>query len=400
MIMRRCIVLSVLALLCLFPTGFAAVAQEGGSCLKFVREAFDFLTGFATVAQEGRIVRETVYSPSLKGNLLRDSPYRPVTIYLPPSYDAEPDMFYPVVYLLHGYGGNDKLWIGGSYTLGNIVDSMESWLKSGKVKEMILVMPNSFNAFGGSYYTNSAATGNWADFIAKDLVDYIDSHYRTLPVRESRAVIGHSMGGYGGVTLGMLYPEVFGCMGGMAGVYLIDGHLRDQYETWAYTSTIENWAQFWDFGWGYRVCIAWNAIFAPNPDNPPFYGDSPFVYSDAEPGKIVEVEDAYAKFLEHDTLRMADGHLDALLDMRCIYIDCGTHDGLLGHARELHEKLESLGVRNVYKEHPGRTHLGCVMASTGDALEVFSDAMQFYTLVGVEPAGKLATTWGKIRAAE
>jgi len=117
------------------------------------------LTVFSAIAQEGRIVRETVYSPSLEGNLLGDSPNRQVTIYLPPSYDTEPDRRYPVVYLLHGYTGNHNLWTGGSYISGNIVSSMSSWLKSGKVKEMILVMPNSYTKFQGGYYINSPATG-------------------------------------------------------------------------------------------------------------------------------------------------------------------------------------------------------------------------------------------------
>jgi enterochelin esterase-like enzyme len=69
----------------------------------------------------------------------------------------------------------------------HILNWMKSWLKIERVKEMIIVMPNSHNKLRGSFYTNSAATGNWADFIAEDLVKHIDNHYRTLPQRESRA---------------------------------------------------------------------------------------------------------------------------------------------------------------------------------------------------------------------
>lgn len=144
---------------------------------------------------------------------------------------------------MHGYTGNNNLWTGGSYISGNILNSMKSWLKSGKVKEMILVMPNSYSKLQGSFYTNSA-TGKWADYIVEDLVEHIDSNYRTLPQRESRGVIGHSMGGYGGMKLGMLYPGVFGCMGGMAGVYDLEtGFETGQFisqEKWAYGSIIEN----------------------------------------------------------------------------------------------------------------------------------------------------------------
>jgi len=357
------------------------------------------IAGLSAIAQEGQIVRETVHSPSLEGNLLGDSPDRQVTIYLPPSYDAEPDRRYPVVYLLHGYTGNNELWTGGSYISGDIRISMKNWLNTGRVKEMILVVPNSYNKFRGSFYTNSVVTGNWADFIAKDLVEYMDSHYRTLPQRESRAVIGHSMGGYGGMTLGMLYPEEFGCMGGIAVAYVSEEeYMRDVNESYAFASTIENWSQFYSLDWGNQLMFAMAAAFAPNPERPPFYCDFPFIYTGAEPKKIVKNQEAYDKFLENDTLRVPEKHLAALLSMRAIYIDCGTDDYLIERSRKLHEKLGGLGIDHVYKEFSG-DHTCCVMTSTGDALEVFSEAMAFEMLpkVSVQPKGKLTTTWGEMK---
>ncbi|HEX30299.1 TPA: hypothetical protein ENG04_09490 [Candidatus Poribacteria bacterium] len=369
---RRCLVLSLLTL-----------------CL--------LLTGLAAMAQEGKLVREMVYSPSLEGNLLGDSPKRAVTIYLPPSYDLEPDRRYPVVYLLHGYTGSNELWTGGSYISGNILYSMRSWLKSGKVKEMILVMPNSHNKFRGSFYTNSITTGGWADFIAKDLVEYIDNHYRTLPQRESRAVIGHSMGGYGGIKLGLLYPDVFGCMGGLAGIYHFDEErMKKDSGSYAFCSTLESWNQFYGLSWQTQAMFAEAAAFAPNPDKPPFYCDFPYTYTDTKPRKIVKNEEAYKRFQEHDLLRLAEKRIDVLRNMRAIYVDCGTSDELIDDARKLHQKLEDLGVKHVYREFPG-SHICCVMTSTGEALEVFSNAMAFEPVVSVEPRGKLAITWGEIR---
>ena len=356
-----------------------------------------FLTA-AAIAQDGRIVRETVYSPSLEGNLPGDSPNRQVTIYLPPSYDDGLDMAYPVVYLLHGYTGNNELWMGGSYIgAANLINSMSSWLKNGKVREMILVMPNSYNRLGGSYYTNSPTTGNWADFIARDLVQYIDGNYRTLPQRESRAVIGHSMGGDGGIRLGMLYPQVFGCMGGMAGDYdFLDYWIPTYSSSFAYASTVEDWKQFSNANFATKWCLAVCAAWAPNLDNPPLYCDSPYVYTDTIPRKIVKVQEVFDKFAQHDIINILDGCIDALLNMKAIYVDCGTSDESIVTARTLHQKLNDLGVNHIYREFSGN-HTCCVMTSTGDALEVFSEAMPFEMLVGVESAGKLATTWGEIR---
>jgi S-formylglutathione hydrolase FrmB len=354
------------------------------------------LNGFTATAQEGRIVREIVYSPSLEGNLLGDSPRRPVTIYLPPSYDGGDNLAYPVVYLLHGYTGNNNLWTGGSYISGNIVTSMSSWLKNGKVKEMILVMPNSYNRLWGSYYTNSTATGNWADFIARDLVQYIDSNYRTLPQRESRAVIGHSMGAYGGLRIGMFYPDVFACMGGMAGDYDLEKQMNSNKATFAYISTIKDWAKISSLGFQ-AIWLAKAAAFAPNPDNPPFYCDFPFTYTDDKPREIVKDLDTYDRFMEHDTFRITEARTDILLNARAIYIDCGTSDGNVETARAIHDKLNDLGVNHVYKEFSG-DHTCCVMTSTGNALEVFSNAMEFDMLVSVEPMSKLATMWANVKA--
>lgn len=360
------------------------------------------LTTTSAIAQDGRIVRETVYSPSLEGNLLGDSPNRQVTIYLPPSYDDGDNLAYPVVYLLHGYTGNHDLWNGGGYSSGkisgNILDSMKSWLKEGKVEEMILVMPDSHNKLQGSMYTNSSTTGNWADFIAKDLVQNIDGKYRTLPQRESRAVIGHSMGGYGGMKLGLLYPDVFGGMGGMAGLYDLEVHINGSSGSYADGSGISDWDQFYSSD-NVQMHIAIAAAFAPNPNRPPVYCDFPFIYTDANPRRVVKNQEVYDKFLEHDILRMAEGRVDVLLSMRAIYVDCGTGDGLIRHARMLHDKLDEHGVEHVYKEFAG-THTSHVMNSTGDALEAFSSAMAFEMLVSVEPAGKLGTTCGHIRRAQ
>jgi len=356
-------------------------------------------------AQEEQIITETIRSPSLVGNLLGDSPDRPVAIYLPPSYDTEPERCYPVVYLLHGFTGDHNYAAGLGQ--GNILDTMKNLLAQGRVKEMIIVMPNSYNRFRGSFYTNSSTAGGWADYIAKDVVEYIDSHYRTLPYRGSRAVVGHSMGGHGGVNLGILYPEVFGCMGGLSGAYMIEElELIAYADFYAYDSTVENWNQFYSLislNFLYQASFAWASALAPNPDRPPFYCDLPYVYSDTEPREVIKVQEVYDKFLVHDILRLTEKHYDALLSMRAIYIDCGTSDDLIERSRQLHRKLEILGIEHLYQEFIGN-HTNKIMTSTGNALELFSSAMAFEMPVGelstnpVPADGAINTdTWANLR---
>lgn len=349
------------------------------------------LTTISATAQEGRIVRETVYSPSLEGNLFGDSPDRQVTIYLPPGYDNSPDMAYPVVCLLHGYTFNNDYYVGVTS-----FPFMDSWLESGKVKEMILVMPSSYNRLLGSFYTNSTATGNWADYIARDVVQYIDSNYRTLPQRESRAVIGHSMGGYGGMTLGMNYPDVFSCMGSISGRLDMAQELSMRSASYARATKLKNLSDFNSQDFFGQVSISCSAAFCPNPDNPPFYCDFPWEFD--ESNKVVKNQSAYDRFMEHDILTRLSTNVEALFSMREIYIECGTRDelGFVRDLRLVHNELQRLNVPHYYNEFDGG-HAGHVMISIGDALEAFSNAMAFDVLVGVEPVGKLATTWGQIR---
>ncbi len=75
---------------------------------------------------------------------------------------------------------------------------------------MIVVGVNGKNQFGGSFYANSPVTGNWEDFLTKDVVNYIDSKYRTLEGPENRGITGFSMGGSGAVNVALSHPDKFG----------------------------------------------------------------------------------------------------------------------------------------------------------------------------------------------
>jgi len=147
-----------------------------------------------------------VHGKALEGNLEGDSPDRDVTVYLPPSYASERSRRYPVVYLLHGYGGTDDTFNG---RLARLPDSADTLAAAGTAREMIVVMPNAFTLHKGSMYSNSVTTGDWETYVARDLVAYVDGHYRTIPNRMSRGLAGHSMGGYGAVRIGMKRPDVF-----------------------------------------------------------------------------------------------------------------------------------------------------------------------------------------------
>jgi S-formylglutathione hydrolase FrmB len=156
-------------------------------------------------AQSAGTVRQlSIHSASLAANLVGDPADQTFAVYLPPSY-ATSTKRYPVVFLLHGIGDTNEVWLR-HFDVPEILDRL---IASHVIKEMIVVMPNARNRFMGSYYTNSPVTGRWEDFIAEEMVARVDHDFRTLATPNSRGVAGHSMGGFGAIRLGMHRPDVF-----------------------------------------------------------------------------------------------------------------------------------------------------------------------------------------------
>ena len=119
-------------------------------------------------AQQGTKERIKVYSNALEGNLIRDPAERDVTVYLPPSYNNNLERHYPVLYMLHGFTDDDSKWFGWEKHWINLHEVIDKSLESGKSKEIIVVMPNAFNRYMASMYSNSATIGDWETFVAKE----------------------------------------------------------------------------------------------------------------------------------------------------------------------------------------------------------------------------------------
>lgn len=120
-------------------------------------------------------------------------------VLLPEDYNESTDD-YPVVYLLHGFGDNEKAW----YTSGSI--KYYSDLYNDQIVPMIYVMPIGYNTYYVNRYTGSYP---YMDMITTELVPTIDSLFRTKQDKTARAVMGYSMGGYGALILPALNPDIF-----------------------------------------------------------------------------------------------------------------------------------------------------------------------------------------------
>jgi len=152
---------------------------------------------------------------------------------------------------------------------------MDRLLAKHAIEPMIVVMPNSFNRFGGSFYTDSALSGGWEDFITIDLVTYVDTLYRTIAKSGSRGVAGHSMGGYGALRLGMEHPEIFTAAYGMSPCcsFWDEKEDRDGVMKAEHAKTLEEIVKS---GMGPQVALAFAAAFSPNLRNPPLGVDWPY----------------------------------------------------------------------------------------------------------------------------
>ena len=153
------------------------------------------------------VERIKIHGKALEGNLEGDAVDRDVLVFLPPSYAREKSRRYPVVYALHGYSIGAEQW---SHEI-HVPQTIEGAFAQG-AKEMIVVLPDSKTLHNGSMYSSSVTTGDFEQFIAHDVVAYIDAHYRTIPERASRGLVGHSMGGYGATRIGMKHSDVFGSL--------------------------------------------------------------------------------------------------------------------------------------------------------------------------------------------
>ncbi|MDE3200348.1 MAG: esterase [Acidobacteriota bacterium] len=300
-----------------------------------------------------------IHGKHLEGNLERDAVDRDVIVYLPPSYNKDKHRRYPVVYALHGYSIGAEQWTHEIH----VPQTIEGAFAQG-AKEMIVVLPDSKTVYNGSMYSSSQTTGDFEDFIAKDVVSYIDAHYRTIPERTSRGLVGHSMGGYGASRIGMKHSDVFGalyimspcCMSNMTG-NRGPGTPEQQKERAianekkvASAKSPQDLAQM-SPGFAsaqYALAAAWS----PDPKNPPLYFDLPTKDGEPEP-------DIIAKWNANSPLAFVDQYIGNLRMYRAISMDVGDEDGLRFDATKLHNILDSYGIANGFEIYHG-THTSAV----------------------------------------
>jgi enterochelin esterase-like enzyme len=316
-------------------------------------------------ARPARVERITIHGKALEGNLEGNAVDRNVVVVLPPSYARDRARRYPVVYALHGYSIGAEQWAQEIH----VPQTIEGAFGKG-AQEMIVVLPDSKTVHNGSMYSSSATTGDFENFLARDVVSYIDAHYRTIPNRNSRGLVGHSMGGYGATRIGMKHADVFGSLYIMSPCCLSprggSGPANPANEE--ALAAVKTPADSAKLPFGLRAQLASAAAWSPNPNNPPLYLDLPV--GDKR-------QDVLAKWAANAPLAFVDQYVQDLRRYRAIAIDVGDQDNLKTGAGRLHDALTTYGITHDFEIYPGTHTSNVAVRFQENVLPFFSRTLSF-----------------------
>lgn len=323
-------------------------------------------------------------SKILAGNPLGDPTKRRVGVWLPPQYDDGGARRFPVLYDLVGFTGSGLAHVGFKAFGDNVPERAARLIRERKMAPAIIVFPDCFTALGGNQYVNSSAIGNYADYLTREIIPFVDREFRTLAGREHRGCFGKSSGGYGSVLHAMKYSKYWGAIACHSGdayfdfVYQHDWpntlnelskHREVRRKPGEYDARREAGRKGLDAGlddgrirrflehvWSkeklssaeghciMNLCMA--ATYDPDPRAPNGFR-VPFNLESGE-----RIEQRWNRWLANDPVKLVAKYRVALKSMRGIYIDCGWRDQYHIHygARILSRRLAEAGIRHRYEE--------------------------------------------------
>jgi S-formylglutathione hydrolase FrmB len=333
------------------------------TCTLFILATLIALTCVAQTPA-GKVSTFTLHAKTLE-NTGGENPRRKVSVYLPPGYD-QGSKRYPVIYFMHGFTGTDSISPG----MKTILDRA---IAQHKIRSFILVIANHHTLYEGSFYSNSSLTGNWSDFSGRELVAYVDKNYRTLANRDSRGVAGHSMGGYGAIKTGMLFPDVFSSVyalsPGLLAFVKEFGPGSDSFRELGRIRTQEELKKTYYP----RVLVAVARAWSPNPAKPPFYCDLPFTY---EGDSLVVNDDVLGKWQRNMPVHMVDEYASSLRKLKALKLDWGRNDASRFplQCTMFSQRLENLGIDHFAEEYIGN-HVNKIWTTDG---RVLNDMLPFF----------------------
>ncbi len=273
-----------------------------------------------------------------------------VDIYFPPGYDENPSWDFPVIYYLHGWGGNQN-------AMNTMISFLNQMINDSIIEPVIMVgADNSPAPLGGSVYVNSVLWGDYEDYNVNDLVQWIDASFRTIPDKHARGLLGQSMGGYGAFRYGILHHDIYNVIASHAGpLNFNDEFYRAQSQQAILSENNPGPPYFYNFGGNrpstilsFLVC----GVCAPDTNTPQTYINPPIVqYLLDESGNYID--SVLAKQEPFDIIFMIDSLSQA--DSVRILLGDGSNDGffLYPGTLALKDTLDLKGLQYEFFDHTG-----------------------------------------------
>ncbi len=320
-------------------------------------------------------------SKILRGNPLGDPHRRELAVWLPPQYDAGRSRRFPVLYDLVGYTGSGLAHANWRAFNENVPERAARLVREQKMGPAIIVLPDCFTALGGNQYVNSSAIGDYADYLVREIIPFVDREFRTKAGREHRGCFGKSSGGYGAIVHGMKYAQHWGA---------VADHSGDAYFDFVYwhdwPNTLNELAKYrlpkrrpgpqrisrnrklesglddgrvtrflrhvWkkDKVSGKEVMCLMNLCMAATYDPDPRAPNGFRIPFDAETGELIPQR--WRRWLANDPVNLVAKYRANLKSLRGIYVDCGWRDQyhIQYGSRILSRRLAAAGIRHRYEE--------------------------------------------------
>lgn len=321
----------------------------------------------APIPPAGRVVVTYLDSKLLRGNPGGENPRRRVSVYLPAGYEASSQKRYPVVYYLHGFTWNDSL----IFNQDGMKVLLDAAIAAQQIRPFIMVVPNEQTRYGGSWYANSATNGPWADFTARELVQFVDKNFRTLARPGSRGLAGHSMGGGGTLRLALQYP------GTWAAAYALSPALVGPHPSYLPGPGLPvalRAAGPAGLPHAALSTIAVARAYSPNPKNQPFGADLPGALG---ADSLARRDAALARWVAATPTYLLPTHLASLRQLRGLAFDWGAQDEVRHIPPTCHvfsQWLSAFTIPHTAEEYEG-THGSGIMGRTG---RVYQHVLPFF----------------------
>ncbi|BAV05854.1 S-formylglutathione hydrolase FrmB [Filimonas lacunae] len=267
---------------------------------------------------------QVINSLPVKSNILQNTQH--IAIYLPAGY-AKSNTQYPVLYLLHGAGGNYRSWLQD----GNLQHIADSFLQASKT-QCIIVMPDAAMTF---YLDNIHGHYSYETYFFNELIPYIEAHYRCKPDRRFRAIAGLSMGGFGSLLYAMHRPAIFSSCYAMSAAVRTDEDIIKM--------------PLADFRRRYTTAL-----------------DS-----------IADTDNRITPFLHQNSILYLAEHIpDSQKQLVRFFIDCGDDDPLSKGNALLHILMQEKGILHEYRVRNGAHTWDYWKQSLPQALQFITQAFQ------------------------